>query len=710
VKTIIIIISTFIVFIQIQSQEITRPKIIKTIPEYGDCDVDTSLREVLVVFDQEMNTGMSVVDSRHMPEITSRPQWIDSKTFSIPVKLEQDRLYNLQFNNARFKNFRNINGNALLPTELIFKTKGSEQKDLTKENEESYQLFYDHFFSYYSYKDLKCVSWENEFNNAKKELINAKSSLDFALKLNKILTMAHDEHIYIIADETKIYPYERDFIKVNYNFMGFLRNLSEIEFSPKRKVSAGKIGKSIGYIAITTWDVENEEDILSVIELTHKFRDIPNLIIDVRMNSGGSDLIAQKIAGQFTKEKVLYEKVKRFNPETKLFDKEQERYLNPADNNFSYTGKIYVLIGEQIMSSNESFVLMMKAIPNVKLVGETTRGSSGNPQEIKLPNGVSVMLPSWQACLPDGKCFEGVGIEPDIKIEFPEEEFRKYDPLLGEITKRLYPEFVDIRKIEELERMAWNLMEQQKLEEALEITNKVLEMDNSSTNNLDRKSRILLILNRPEEAYECAKKLNDSLPSNTLLKAQILDVLGQREEALEYYNRTLEDSVGSTIKGAAECGLDMPYSIKKKVPHDPSVKDESISKNKWIVHTNRQNRGIKNCIDNDFKTRWTNFSLQKPGEFIVLDLGENTTISRVVLIDDANGNSIYKDDYTRDCNILISLDKENWTEVNSEKGSVMQYAGAVFSPREARYIKIEQNGYSEKEWWSIYEIEVFSPK
>jgi hypothetical protein len=708
-RTTILLIFTFIVFIKIQSQEITGPKIIKTIPEYGDCNVDTSLKEVLVLFDQEMNAGMSVVDSKYMPEITGRPKWIDSKTFSIPVKLEQDRLYNLQFNNARFRNFKNINGNALLPTELIFKTKGPEQKDLIKENEESYKLFYDYFFSFYSYKDLKDVKWEYEFNNARKELISAKSSLDFALQLNKILTKAHDEHINIIADEIKIYPYERDFVKVNYNFMPFLRNLSEIECSPKRKVITGTIGKSIGYIAITTWDMEYEEDILWAIRLFNKLRDIPNLIIDVRMNSGGSDLIAQKIAGQFTRDKVLYEKVRRYNPETKLFDKEQERLLDPVDSNFSYTGKIYVLIGEQVMSSNESFVLMMKATPNVILVGETTRGSSGNPQEIKLPNGVSVMLPGWQACLPDGKCFEGIGIEPDIKIEFPEEEFQRYDPLLGELAKRLYPEFIDIRKIEELEGMAWNLMEQQKLQEALEITNKALELDSLSINNLDRKARILLVLNKPEEAYECAKKLDDNLPSGKLLKAQILDLLGQREEALKYYNRTIEDSVGSAIKGAAECGLEIPYSLKKNVPYDPSVKDESISKSKWIINANRQYRGIKNCIDDDFNTRWTSFGLQRPGEFILLDLGENRTINRIVLNDDANGSSIYKDDYPRDCDVFISLDRENWTEVESRKGSVMQYAGAVFSPQEARYIKIEQNGYSEKEWWSIYEIEVFSP-
>ena len=68
------------------------------------------------------------------------------------------------------------------------------------------------------------------------------------------------------------------------------------------------------------------------------------------------------------------------------------------------------------MSSNESFILMMKQVPNTKVVGMKSFGSSGNPVPIELSNGIKIYLPSWQAYTLDGKLIEGNGINPDIEI------------------------------------------------------------------------------------------------------------------------------------------------------------------------------------------------------------------------------------------------------------------------------------------------------
>ena len=43
---------------------------------------------------------------------------------------------------------------------------------------------------------------------------------------------------------------------------------------------------------------------------------------------------------------------------------------------------------------------------------------------------VIVFLPSWQDLLPDGTCFEGKGIEPDISVKAEPAEFLKADPVL----------------------------------------------------------------------------------------------------------------------------------------------------------------------------------------------------------------------------------------------------------------------------------------
>jgi C-terminal processing protease CtpA/Prc len=87
-------------------------------------------------------------------------------------------------------------------------------------------------------------------------------------------------------------------------------------------------------------------------------------------------------------------------------------------------------MGPRCLSSNESFLLMMKQVPHCTLVGERSYGSSGNPKPHRLANGVMVKLPSWKALRPDGTCFEKEGISPDILVPAPPAAFANGDPVL----------------------------------------------------------------------------------------------------------------------------------------------------------------------------------------------------------------------------------------------------------------------------------------
>ena len=60
--------------------------------------------------------------------------------------------------------------------------------------------------------------------------------------------------------------------------------------------------------------------------------------------------------------------------------------------------------------------MMMKAIPTVTLLGQATRGASGNPRVMQLPNGVDVHYSTWISLLPDGTSIERRGIQPDIEV------------------------------------------------------------------------------------------------------------------------------------------------------------------------------------------------------------------------------------------------------------------------------------------------------
>ena len=99
-----------------------------------------------------------------------------------------------------------------------------------------------------------------------------------------------------------------------------------------------------------------------------------------------------------------------------------------------------VLIGPKIVSGAESFVLMMKygaGDKGAKLIGDTTRGSSGRPMPHQLGNGVTVYLSSWEDQLPDGTPLEGHGVRPDTIIKIMPRDFGKTDAVLEAGVKML---------------------------------------------------------------------------------------------------------------------------------------------------------------------------------------------------------------------------------------------------------------------------------
>ncbi|MCA8973064.1 MAG: hypothetical protein KDC95_24995, partial [Planctomycetes bacterium] len=100
-------------------------------------------------------------------------------------------------------------------------------------------------------------------------------------------------------------------------------------------------------------------------------------------------------------------------------------------------GPIALLTSRYCMSSNEAFVLMIRQAPDCVQIGQPTYGSSGNPKPHDLPNGATIVLPSWQAMRPDGTCFEGEGIAPDVTVEADAATLKSRDPILEKALELL---------------------------------------------------------------------------------------------------------------------------------------------------------------------------------------------------------------------------------------------------------------------------------
>ena len=70
------------------------------------------------------------------------------------------------------------------------------------------------------------------------------------------------------------------------------------------------------------------------------------------------------------------------------------------------------------------------------LVGQPTRGASGNPAPLRLPNGVTVWFSRWLSLLPYGTTLEQRGVIPDVTVEHHSESDPTFEAAIAELRHR----------------------------------------------------------------------------------------------------------------------------------------------------------------------------------------------------------------------------------------------------------------------------------
>jgi hypothetical protein len=147
-------------------------------------------------------------------------------------------------------------------------------------------------------------------------------------------------------------------------------------------------------------------------------RDANGLILDVRKNFGGSDILSLAMASRLaTREYFAYAKVARMDPEDPSVFTEPQARTVPTTTRPSFAGPVAELIGRYTISAGETLTqALLGREPHITRIGEHTQGVFSDVQGRSLPNGWSFGLPNELFLTEDGRSFDGPGIPPDIEV------------------------------------------------------------------------------------------------------------------------------------------------------------------------------------------------------------------------------------------------------------------------------------------------------
>lgn len=449
------------------------PRVISSTADNADIGIDPALSEIRIRFDQNMITeGYSLCQMGGVfPPIPKgkRCAWFDSRTLVFPVELKPGQTYTFSINCPGASNCISTNGEAATPHFISFRTAAEGEQPpapLTPEAAsaaaKALQAAID---ARYAHRDLQPIDWPGTFTTLQAAIDSHRTDLTtaaLARAMASALTPCRDLHLSLQANGFTLATHTR-FAPANIAPRDLPKLIPDVKQIPATNpvIITGTIGEAeggggagggggelrIGYINITRWsgDKSDFEPLYTALE---QFKDFKSLIIDVRLNSGGNELLAREFAGCFlppSTAPIVYSRHTLRDPEKPLGD--PAAFTPPMDRTFSptptpdrphFSGRVAVLMGPQNMSSCESFLQMMRhgLKGRAKLIGERSFGSTGNPRPVDLGCGITANIPTWNDQTLDGHPVEGRGLDPDILIEWKPTKDSP-DPVLSAAKKWL---------------------------------------------------------------------------------------------------------------------------------------------------------------------------------------------------------------------------------------------------------------------------------
>ena len=207
---------------------------------------------------------------------------------------------------------------------------------------------------------------------------------------------------------------ERDSFNYSSFYAGQAPTALPVEFSV--------LPSGYGYIKVNSF-LDNDVLSIQVWERAIRyFKDnkIPGVILDMRVNGGGSGWLADQMAAYFFSAETPVGNTAFYNRGSGEFymDPGDETVMYPPEADLQFDGQVAVLVGPACASACEFFSYDMTINNRAMIVGQyPTEGAGGSVEDFLMPEKLNAQLTIGRAVDPQGNIhLEGKGVIPTVKV------------------------------------------------------------------------------------------------------------------------------------------------------------------------------------------------------------------------------------------------------------------------------------------------------
>lgn len=284
---------------------------------------------------------------------------------------------------------------------------------------------------HYCFLDEKGVDWDSVYTAYRPLVTDQTNVVELYSVCADMLDELRDGHVNLTTPFAVSYykkwwsdypqNYDDRLVQEYYlHFGGFSRGGFQYAILPD----------SIAYVRYASFAVEASNTTLDWMLML--LRECKGMVLDIRDNGGGSMASVETIVRRFIDRRICAGYIcHKSGPGHGDFSEPYQYFYDPAEaDRPRWLKPVVLLVNRSTFSAANNFASVMRLLPQVQLVGDTTGGGSGMPFGSEIPNGWAVRFSASPVYDAEMRLTE-FGVPPDYHVDLdPEVALRGTDTML----------------------------------------------------------------------------------------------------------------------------------------------------------------------------------------------------------------------------------------------------------------------------------------